>query len=184
MIYDVRFTMYDLGKRKSDVSYWLLAVGCWLLISGCKVNYSFTGASVSPDIKTFSVKYFPNHAPIVNPSLSQAFTEKLKEKIISQASLSHTDRQADLIFEGSITGYSIQPIAIQANETAAQNRLTITINVKFTNLKNEKQNFETTFSRYTDYTSQENFAAVEQQLSSTISDQVVDDIFNRVFINW
>ena len=157
---------------------------CLLLIaSGCKVKYSMTGASVAPDIKTFSVKYFPNNAPIVNPSLSQTFTEKLKDKIISQASLSHTDKQADLIFEGSITGYTTAPIAIQSNETAALNRLTITVNIKFTNLKNEKQNFETSFSRYADYSSTENLASVEQQLSSTISDQIVDDIFNKVFIN-
>jgi hypothetical protein len=143
-----------------------------------------TGASVSPDIKTFSVKYFQNNAPIVNPSLSQEFTEKLKDKIISQASLSHTDKQADLIFEGSITGYSIAPIAIQSNETAALNRLTISVNVKFANVKNEKQNFESSFSRYADYSSTENLTSVEQQLSTTITDQIVDDIFNKVFINW
>ncbi|HLG33814.1 MAG TPA: LptE family protein [Bacteroidia bacterium] len=165
-------------------AFCLLPFAFCLFASGCKVNYSFTGASVSPDIKTFSVKYFQNNAPIVNPSLSQAFTEKLKDKIISQASLSHTDKQADLIFEGDITGYSTAPIAIQSNETAALNRLTISIRVKFTNLKNEKQNFETSFSRYADYSSQENLASVEQQLTTTITDQIVDDIFNKVFINW
>ena len=143
-----------------------------------------TGASVSPDIKTFSVKYFPNNAPIVNPSLSQTFSEKLKDKIISQTSLSHSDKQADLVFEGSITGYSQQPIAIQSNETAALNRLTISVSIKFTNTKNEKQNFETSFSRYADFSSQENLASVEQQLSTTITEQIVDDVFNKVFINW
>ncbi len=181
-MYGLRFTIYDL--KKLVIGHWSLVIGCWLLVSGCKVNYGFTGASVSPDIKTFSVKYFPNNAPVVSPTLSQTLTEKLKDKIVSQASLTHTDKQADLIFEGSITGYGIQPIAIQANETAAQNRLTITINVKFTNLKNEKQNFETTFSRYADYNSQDNFSTVEPQLITTITDQIVDDVFNRVFINW
>lgn len=181
-MYSLRCAMCDL--KKLVIGHWSLIIGCWLLVSGCKVNYGFTGASVSPDIKTFSVKYFPNNAPVVNPSLSQTLTEKLKDKIVSQASLSHSERQADLIFEGSITGYAIQPIAIQANETAAQNRLTITVNVKFTHTKDEKQNFETSFSRYADYDSQANFAAVEQQLSATITDQIVDDIFNRVFINW
>src|ERR1041385_3718016 len=135
-MYGLRVTSYDL--KKSAFSFWLLALGFWLFLAGCKVNYGFTGASVSPDIKTFSVRYFPNNAPVVSPTLSQTFTEKLKDKIVSQASLSHTDKQADLIFEGNITGYAIQPIAIQANETAAQNRLTITINVKFTNTKDQK----------------------------------------------
>jgi len=166
-------------------SFSLLIVYCLLLIaSGRKAKYSFTGASVSPDIKTFSVKYFQNNAPIVNPSLSQTFSEKLKEKIISQTSLSHTDKTADLTLEGDISGYSTQPIAIQSNETASLNRLTISIRVKFTNTKNEKQNFETTFSRYADYDSRQNLADVEQQLSATITDQIVDDIFNKVFINW
>src|SRR5258706_15183953 len=181
-MYGLRFTIYDL--KKLVIGHWSLVIGCWLLVSGCKVNYGFTGASVSPDIKTFSVKYFPNNAPIVNPSLSQTFSEKLKEKIISQTSLSHTDRQADLVLEGSITGYATQPIAIQSNETAALNRLTITISVKFTNTKNEKQNFETSFSRYADYDSHQVLSSVEQQLSATITDQIVDDIFNKVFINW
>ena len=176
--------IYDLISKQKVFGSWLLALGFWFLISGCKVNYGFTGASVSPDIKTFSVKYFPNNAPIVNPTLNQVFTEKLKEKVVSQASLSHADRQTDLIFEGTITGYAVQPIAIQSNETAAQNRLTITINIKFTNLKNEKQNFETAFSRYADYSSSENLSTVEPQLISTITDQIVDDVFNRVFINW
>ena len=170
---------------KSMASRFLLLTSCILfLFSGCKVKYSMTGASVAPDIKTFSVKYFQNNAPLVNPSLSQLFSEKLKEKIISQTSLSHTDRQADLVLEGSITGYAAQPIAIQSNETAALNRLTITINVKFTNTKNEKQNFESSFSRYADYDSHQNLSSVEQQLSATITDQIVDDIFNKVFINW
>ena len=168
---------------KKVFSCFLILASCALL-SGCKAKYSFTGASVSPDIKTFSVKYFQNNAPLVNPSLSQMFSEKLKEKIISQTSLSHTDRQADLVLEGSITGYSTQPIAIQSNETAALNRLTITISVKFTNIKNEKQNFESSFSRYADYDSHQNLSSVEQQLSETITNQIVDDIFNKVFINW
>jgi hypothetical protein len=181
-MYKLRFTVYDL--KKLVIGHWSLVIVYCLLSSGCKVNYGFTGASVSPDIKTFSVKYFPNNAPVVNPSLSQFFAEKLKDKVISQASLSHSDRQADLIFEGSITGYSIQPISIQTNETAAFNRLTITVNVKFTHTKDEKQNFETSFSRYADYDSQKNFATVEQELVSAITEQLVDDIFNRVFINW
>ena len=170
--------------KKFDSGFRFLAFGLLLLAFSCKVNYSFTGASVSSDIKTFSVKYFQNNAPIVNPSLSQTFAEKLKDKIISQASLSHTDKQADLIFEGSITGYSTAPIAIQSNETAAQNRLTITINVKFTSTKNEKQNFESAFSRYADYDSRKNLSDVEQELSVAILDQIVDDVFNKVFINW
>src|SRR6266478_3577513 len=95
-----------------------------VLLASCKVNYSFTGASVSPDIKTFSVKYFTKTTSLGPASLSQTFTERLKDKFISQTNLALSDKNADLTFEGSITNYSVAPIAIQSTETAAQNRLT------------------------------------------------------------
>ena len=161
----------------------LYLVLCTILPS-CKVGYSFSGASISPDVKTFSVKYFAKTASLGPASLSQKFTEKLKDKFISQTSLSNADKNADLTFEGAISGYSITPIAIQANEIAAQNRLTITVNVKFTNLKDEKMNFETNFSRYKDYNSTLNLASIEDALISDINDQLVDDIFNKAVINW
>src|SRR5689334_18143694 len=130
-----------------------------LVNSGC---YTFSGASISPEIKSVTINYFPNRASIVQPTLSQAFTEKLKDKFISQTNLRITDAEADLLFEGYINDYQTQPIAIQGNETAAQNRLTITVFVKFVNQKDGKQNFETTFSRYYDYDSRLSLAAVEQ----------------------
>lgn len=152
--------------------------------SACKIKYSFTGASISPDIKTVSIQYFQNYAPIVQPTLSQVFTEKMKDKFTSQTNLSLVKSSGDLNFEGSITSYSTQPIAIQGNETAAMNRLTITINVKFTNAKNEKQNFEKPFSFYADYDSKISLAAKENELIKQITDRLVDDIFNASVSNW
>ena len=143
-----------------------------------------SGASVSPDVKTFNVKYFQKTSALGPSSLSQSFTEKLKDKFLSQTNLKLSDRDPDFIFEGSITNYVVTPMAIQANELAATNRLTITLAVKFTNLKNEKQNFETTFSRFADFTSSQNLSAVENDLITEIFDQLSDDIFNKAFINW
>jgi hypothetical protein len=143
-----------------------------------------SGASISPDIKTFNVKYFQKTSALGPSLLSQTFTEKLKDKFISQTTLKLTDKNPDLIFEGSITNYAVTPMAIQANETAARNRLTITISVKFTNIKDDKQNFETTFSRFADYSSSQSLSAVESNLINEIDDQLVDDIFNKAFINW
>jgi len=148
------------------------------------VNYSFSGASISPEVKTFTVKFFTKTASLGPASLSQTFTEKLKDKFISQTSLALVDKNADLTFEGSITNYTVAPISIQTNEIAASNRLTITVNVKFTNLKDEKQNFESSFSRYADYESELNLATVEDKLITEINDQLVDDIFNKAVINW
>jgi hypothetical protein len=153
-------------------------------LPSCKTSYSFTGASISPNVKTFTVKFFPKTASLGPASLSQKFTEKLKDKFISQTTLGLADRNGDLTFEGAIISYSIAPIAIQSNEVAAQNRLSISVNVKFTNLKDEKQNFETTFTRYKDYDSKTPLSSIEEGLIDNINEQIVDDIFNKAVINW
>lgn len=153
------------------------------IISGCGV-YSFTGASISPEVKSFSVQYFPNRAQLVQPLLSQAFTEKLKERFISLANLRQADRDGDLQFEGYISDYRTAPVAIQGTETAALNRLTISVYVKFTNTKDAKQNFETTFTRYADYDSRKNLNEVELSLIDDINRQLIDDIFNKSVSNW
>ncbi len=155
-----------------------------LAFNACKVNYSLSGASISPEVKTLNVKYFAKTASLGPPSLSQVFTEALKDKFLTQTKLELTNEKADLTLEGTITGYTITPQAIQSNETAAQNRLTISVSVKFTNIKDEKQNFETTFSRFTEYPSTENLATVEDKSIEEINKQLVDDIFNKAVINW
>jgi hypothetical protein len=146
--------------------------------------YSFTGASISPDDKTVTVQYFPNNAPLIQPSLSQVFTEKLKDKFVSQTNLNLVNKGGDLYFEGAITGYDIKPMAIQGNDQAALNRLTITVSVKFVNKKDEKRSYETSFTRYTDYASTINLSTVEDDLIKDVTTQLVGDIFNKAFINW
>ena len=151
---------------------------------GCKVNYSLSGASIAPEVKTINIKFFPKTASLGPSSLSQVFTEKLKDKFLTQTNLSLINTNADLTLEGSISNYTITPQAIQANETAALNRLSITVNVKFTNLKDEKQNFETSFTRFSEYSSSRNISEVEESLLADINEQLVDDIFNKSVINW
>ncbi len=170
-------------KNRNYILNILFAGALLFAISGCSV-YSFTGASIAPDIKTVNIQYFPNTALLIQPTLSQVFTEKLKDKFLSQTSLTLANKTGDLNFSGAITGYDVQPISIQGNDQAAQNRLTITVSVKFSNLKNEKQNFETSFSRYADYLSTQNLSAVENDLIKDITTQLVSDIFNKAVINW
>lgn len=156
-----------------------------LLLSGCKVNYSFSGASISPDVKTVSIQYFRNNASLAPPTLSQSFTESLKDIFIAQTSLTVIPRDGDLSFEGEIVNYVTMPVAIQAgSDQAALNRLTITVAVRFNNAKDEKQKFETTFSRYADYPSSQNLNSVQNQLIEDINKQLVQDIFNKAVINW
>jgi hypothetical protein len=162
----------------------ILLAGFFLLFSSCRVNYSFTGASISPNVKTITIQYFPNQAPLVVPTLSRSLTDALRDYFTSQTNLVLVDRGGDLVIEGAITGYSVQPVAIQGNETAAMNRLTVTVNVKFTNRTEEKQNYETSFSRYQDYQSNLPLSTVEDGLIKEINDQLVQDIFNKSVVNW
>ena len=146
--------------------------------------YSFTGASIPPGARTFSVDFFPNHAPIVQPTLSQVFTDALKDKFSNQTNLRLENGVGDLHFEGSITGYSIQPQAIGPDDRAAQNRLTITVRVKFVNEFEPENDFEQNFSRYYDYLSTRSLAEVENDAIDVITEALVEDIFNRAVVNW
>jgi hypothetical protein len=165
----------------------LLAGVLFATVNNCKVNYSATGASLTAGEKTISVAYFPNRAPIVNPTLSQEITEKLKDKFISQTSLNMVSGDSDLSFEGEIIGYDTKPIAITGNnqtDKASLNRLTITIKVKFVNQKEPKNNFESQFTAYEDYSSNQGLDAVEGDLVPLILEKLIEDIFNRSVVNW
>ncbi len=155
-----------------------------VLLPSCKIGYSFSGAAIPPEAKTVSVIYFQNNASLAPPTLSQKFTEALRDKLSSQTRLALVSKGGDLSYEGSITGYSTAPIAIQSSDQAALNRLTITVNVKYTCSFDEKKNFEQSFSRYFDYSSSQSLAAVEDLLIQSINDQLVQDIFNKSLNDW
>ena len=121
-----------------------------IFMTSCGI-YSFTGASIPTEAKTVSVAYFTTTATNSPSSLNQTITEGLKDLFLSQTNLDLTELEGDLSFSGQITKYQLSPMAIQANETAGQNRLTIDIKVKYTNSFDDKQNFESTFSRYRDF---------------------------------
>jgi len=144
--------------------------------------YSFTGASTTA--KSITIKYFPNNALLVNPTLSQTFTDALKDKFVSQTTLDLVSDGGELVLEGDIINYATQPIAIQGNETAALNRLTITVHVTFTNTIEENQDFEANFSRYEDYESSKSLSEVEEDLITAINEALVEDIFNKAVVNW
>lgn len=152
-------------------------------LTACSGGYSFTGGDVG-SAKTIRVAYFPNRASVVNPSLSSQFSEALKDRFVQQTSLSVSNGNADLEFEGEIVDYKVTPQAYQGNETAALNRLTISVKVKFTNRIDESKSFESNFSRFSDYSSTESLTSVEDQLVEDILDQITEDIFNRALVNW
>lgn len=172
--------MNGIFKRYSVFVILTIVLLSW---SGCGI-YSFTGASISPDVKTISIKYFPNNALLVQPTLSSIFTETLRDKFTNQTNLKLVNSGGDLNIEGEITGYSAEPVAIQGNQQAALQRLKITISVRFTNKKDEKQNFETSFSRYEDYNASSRLSEVETSLIETITEALAQDVFNKSVVNW
>ncbi len=156
-----------------------------MLLSSCRLSVSLTGGNINPNAKTVYVQTFTNNSTLVNPSLSQDFTTALKNKIQNQTPLTIINNgNGDYSLEGEITNYTITPVAIQGNDQAAMNRLTISVRVRFTNSFDETQNFEQTFSRYADYLSTQNFTSVEGTLVEEINEALSDDIFNKSFVNW
>ena len=153
-------------------------------IQSCGI-YSFTGTNIQPDVKTIQIDYFPNNAILVEPTLSNTFTLALQDLFLRQTNLDLVKSGGDLQFEGEITGYKINPMSATAEQTAAQNRLTITVNVRFYNNKFEEDNFERTFSFYYDYSADE---ILTGSLQTTAFDEIIEritqDIFNASVAKW
>ncbi len=169
---------------RNSILILLSVVSIMLVFDSCKVGYSFTGASISPSVKTFSVAYFQNRARLVNPNLSQEFTDILQEKLVRQTSLSQISEDGDLEYSGQITDYEVRPINIQEGDIAAQNRLTIGVKVKFVNNKDHEQDWDKTFSAYEDFDSNNSLSDIEGDLVPLIAKKLADDIFNASVANW
>ena len=155
-----------------------------VLLSACKVNISMTGASIPENVSTVTIEYFENQAALTNPNFSQEITEALRDKFISQTRLQLRNTNGDIQFKGYVTGYQTAPVSVTGNDQASLNRLTITVAVEFQNTKDEKQNFKQSFTRFADFSASQNLSQVEQQLMTEITSQLVQDIFNRAFLDW
>ncbi len=167
--------------KKVIVSFVLIIT---IISQSCTVNYSLSGASIAPEAETVSVQYFTNRAPLAMTNLEQYITDELKDKFKSQTSLTVVNDIGHLNFEGEITQYDTRPTAIVGDETASQNRLSVTVHVRFTNEIEPEYNFESDFTRYADYDSNLDLVQVEQELVEKIVELLIDDIFNKAVVNW
>lgn len=155
-----------------------------LLFTSCTVKYSLSGASIPPDAKTFSVAYFPNNAPLVAPILSATLTDELTQRFATRTRLVQVPEGGDFAFEGEIIGYTSTTSSVSSGDYAIQNRLTITVKVKFTNAIDDKMSFNKNFSAYADYDSTRLLTEVEGALITEIVEQLVTDIFMAAASNW
>lgn len=154
------------------------------LVASCTMSYKFTGASIPSKAKTISISYFPNRAPLVNATLSQEFTEGMKDFFSRQVRLSMISKGGDLAFEGEITAYDLAPISKQSDASSAMTRLSITVNVRFTNRYDAESDFEKSFTQFVEFDDAVNFASAEQGLVAEINDLIYNQVFNASLANW
>lgn len=153
------------------------------VFSGCKI-YSFTGTSIAPDVKSISIYTIENKAQKINPSLSNTLTLALQDKYRKLTKLEMFNDGGDLEVSGFITSYEVTPTAVTSAEIAAQNRLTVTVRITFTNNKHPEEDFEKSFAAFQDYNSELTIEQVESQLVDDIVEILVEDIFNATVANW
>jgi len=162
----------------------ILIITCSLTLLGCGA-YSFTGASVSADTKTFQVNYFQNTAILVEPGLDRDFTNALTDLILNQTSLSLVKANGDLTYEGEIITYRISPTTATADNTAAQNKLTIGVKVRFYDKNKPDDDFEQTFSFFYDYPGSAQLIGSQKDTAhEEIFERLTQDIFNASLAKW
>ena len=147
--------------------------------------YTLSGSSIDPSWQTIKIPTFPNYASYQNPNLSQQFTDELQDIFNNRTNLSLTnDDDADLLIEGEITNYQQSSVAIQANEIAGQNRLTVTVRVRYQNNKDETKSFDRSFSGYEDFDANLTLQQAEDALLESILEQITTEIFNAIAMDW
>lgn len=173
------------GRKILSASCAVVAlVATMFIVHSCGI-YSFTGTSIQPDVKTVTINYFEYQALKVNPSLSNELTTALQDKFLKLTKLEQVEMDGDLEITGAITGYDVKATSITANEQAAQNRLTVTVKISFTNRKYPEDDFpDKSFSAYADFDAMQPLDAVEASLCEDIIEQLCDDMFNATVANW
>ena len=152
-------------------------------------NYSFTGASIPLGTETFQVNFFENDAgndlgSIFEPGLDRDFTSSLQNILQNQTNLQLVSQDGDLVYEGEIIEYRVSPMTATSELTAAQNRLTISVNVRFFNIKNEEDDFENRFSFYYDYPAETQLINIKSEAHDIIFERLTQDIFNASLAKW
>lgn len=152
-------------------------------VSACGF-YSFgPGGNIDPNVNTVTINFFPNKARTVAPILSQVFTQKLQDKFQNESRLDLVELEGDMEFSGAITEYRVTPVAAGGNDLANLNQLTIGVRAEYLNRVNDEE-WTQTFSRFEYFDQNQNLKQVEDELIELITQQLVDDIFNKTLLNW
>ncbi|MDP5157359.1 MAG: LPS assembly lipoprotein LptE [Flaviramulus sp.] len=168
--------------KKHFLYFLLLAFS--VSLSGCGI-YSFTGASIPSGTETYQVNYFENNSLLIEPGLERDFKIVLEDLIQNQTNLTLVPSNGDLVYEGEISEYRISPTTATSQNTAAQNRLTISVKLRFFNKKDEEDDLEQTFSFFYDYPGSEQLIGSQKTTAhEEIFERITQDIFNATLAKW
>ena len=154
-------------------------------VQACALRFNFHGGgTVNPDLETLAVEIFSNEAQIIVPYLSQEVTQQIQDRFLSQSRLTLTTGAADIVLSGSITRYTVLPVAISGTDQAAQNRLTIALKVKFENNVEPGDSWDQTFTGFVDFDASEDFSSIERERINEVLEQLTQDIFTKSIGKW
>lgn len=156
-----------------------------LMVSSCRINYSFRTASINYDLtKTLQIGHFVNQAPLVYPPLEQRFNEAMADMFTRNTRLQLVQQNGDIEIEGEIVGYQLTPLAVQEDAFASETRLTMSVRMRFRNNKTDDPDIEETISANQTFSSNTVFDTVQDELIRQLIDEIVDQIFNSTMANW
>lgn len=168
-------------KIKTSTIYLLIVI----LLTGCTISYKFNGASIDyTKTKSISIADFTNSAELVHPPFASQFSEKLREIYTRNTRLQVIKKNGDMNIEGEIIEYNLTPLAVGADAYASKSKLTVTINVRFSNKKNPSDDFEKKYSAYETFDTSTLFTSIQEDLSTKIIESIVDNIYNETVAKW
>jgi len=172
----------EIGKYISRIVFVAMVIAA---MPSCLISYRFNGASIDySKTQSISIADFPNNAALVNPNLSNALSEGIRDIFSRQTRLSILPRNGDMELEGEITDYSLTPMAISADSYAAETKLTITIRVRFTNNKAPEESFEKTYSAFQTFNSSRLLTEVQDELCTAMVTELAESIYNDTVARW
>lgn len=160
-------------------------IGVAYTLHSCAISYKFNGASIDySTTKSIAIADFPNNAALVNPALSNELSEGIRDLYSRQTRLQVNRKGGDLELEGEITGYTLTPMSISADNYSSETKLTLTVRVRFNNNVNPEDNFEKTYSAFQNFDSSRMLNDVESELCATMIKEIAENIFNDTVAKW
>jgi hypothetical protein len=169
------------------LKYKLILIICLaaFLLPSCKISYKFNGSNIDyTKTKSISISDFPNKAELVYPPFSQQFSEALRDAYTKQTRLQLLKKAGDLNLEGEIVGYQLTPMAIGADSYSSQTKLTVSIKVRFSNNKNQQDDFDKTYTSFRTFDSNKMLNDVQDELLKVLIAEIVDNIYNDTVAKW